>query len=129
MNTTTINSLSQIKNAYELNKNHVRIISNNLTLNIIKSLYKEGLILSYFKEEGTYNSFLNIYLRYLDNETPFLSLKIISKPSREIRLKTYEIYKLSEKQSVFVFSTSKGILNSLDCKKQKLGGILLFICV
>jgi ribosomal protein S8 len=43
-------------------------------------------------------------------------------------LKIKSISKLSTKKRILVFSTSKGLLNGLECKKQNIGGTLLFIC-
>ena len=39
-----------------------------------------------------------------------------------------DVSKISTKKLVLFFSTNKGILTSLDCKKHGLGGTLLFAC-
>jgi ribosomal protein S8 len=38
-----------------------------------------------------------------------------------------DISKIKSRKNVLFLSTSKGFLTSLDCKKQKIGGTLLFI--
>ena len=52
----------------------------------------------------------------------------MSKSSQNYNMQLKHIYKISEGQKVIIFSTSKGIMTSLDMKKNRIGGKLLFIC-
>ena len=54
------------------------------------------------------------------------NFKIVSKPSRSLFFSSQEIFKLYEKQVLYIFSTSLGYLTSLECKQKKVGGILFF---
>jgi len=123
MNLTLIQFLLQIKNTTKLKKTYFLIKKTKEACAVAKVLYKEGLIQGFFIK-----TFLVIFLRYYLNLPVLSSLKIISTPSLKTRLSFQSLCKIREKFTVFFISTKKGILTSINCKKQKLGGYLLFIC-
>jgi len=116
--------LLTLKNATTIQKKIVTIKYNKKILSFLKIFYREGLILNYIKIRNSIFIRLNFYssLNNLKN------LKLISKNSKLIFLKNFEVLKIIEKNRLLVFSTSSGFLTSLECKKLKLGGILLFMC-
>lgn len=127
MRSNVIKFLITLKNASILRKEFVCCFYNKLFLKLIKILYKEGLIQDYFLKKNLLGSFqLIISLKYVYNLGDLSTLKIISRPSWTLFLTYNDICKLSEKKSIFFFSTDKGFLTSLECKKYKLGGKLLF---
>ena len=132
MNIETIKSLNHLKNASLANMEFSYLRHNKLVLYIIRFLYNEGFILSFkIIQDKTvlYDRYqIKICLRYLYNKPMFRSLKILSSSSRVSFLSYKDIVKLDSKKSLYCFSTSQGLLTALECKKKKLGGILLFVC-
>jgi small subunit ribosomal protein S8 len=132
MNIETINFLSQLKNASLVRKGLLQTNSNKLIKSLMKILYREGFILSFRNKlrkkfnNGTLDSIVN--LKYFDNETIFSSLCIVSTPSNTRFLSIKDICRINSKKNLFIFSTNKGLLTLTECKKQHLGGVLLFVC-
>ena len=89
------------------------------------------MIQSFFiKEEVILNKAtlkICITLRAIYNKPLLKSLKIISTPVKITYLTLKNLAKLPSTKSILVLSTSKGFLTGLECKKQKIGGVLLFI--
>ena len=123
MNITLIQFLLQIKNTTRLKKTYFLIKKTKEACALAKVFYKEGLIQGF-----SIKNFLVIFLRYYLNLPVLNSLKIVSTPSLKTCLSFQSLCKIKEKFTVLFISTKKGILTSIECKKQKLGGHLLFIC-
>jgi small subunit ribosomal protein S8 len=126
MNIHLIKFLIQLKNAALIKKEIIHIKYNNLILQAIFLLYKEGLIQSFKINKD--KTFISIYLRYNYNKNLLKSFKIISKGSNLVYLKYSDICRFFNKRRLLILSTNKGFLTGLECKKYKLGGKLLFIC-
>lgn len=129
MNTQIINFLSQIKIGSLSYKEHVFVKYNKVHLKILRSLYQEGLIVSYNiikKEDNIVYTF--VHIRSYHNKFLLNNLKIVSTPSKTVYLNYEEISKLATKKKTFFFSTTKGICTDSECKRFKLGGVLYFVC-
>ena len=124
MNLTITNFLSKLKNASLIQKKFLIVQFNENILSILKILYKEGFVLTYFR----INTNIVIKLRYYYGINSLKKLKIVSKPSKPVYLNKFEIVKLVEKNKLLIFSTSKGFLTSLECKNLKTGGKFVFLC-
>ena len=125
MNKTLINFLITIKNASNLKKELLKFYFNKKFILLAKILYKEGLIQDFWLEKTTQLS-LVIALKYHYNISNYKTLKIVSKPSKSLFFSYKDIFKLYEKHTLYIFSTSLGYLTSLECKQKKIGGILFF---
>ena len=132
MNTNLIKLLLHLKNASLVKKETVTIKCGVSGLELLKLLYEEGFIQSYnvdsdsyLKNEKQFN--IKIFLRYFYNKPIFNNLKIISTPSYSKYLTFKDISKIQDKKNVLFLSTNKGFLTGLECKKNKIGGTLLFI--
>lgn len=132
MNIGTIRLLNSIKNASMANADLVCVNSNKLVQSVIKILYREGLILSFKvrrKENYVNNtSEVLVYLKYFFEKSNLTRLKIISTPSRKIHISYKNMTRISCKGRVVIFSTTKGLLTLDECRRHRVGGILLFIC-
>jgi ribosomal protein S8 len=131
MNIETIKNLNKLKNASSVNHELIALNANILTQNVLKCLYKEGFILSYRNmhiHDKNSPSKLLVKMRYLYNKSIFQHLKIKSSSSKRIFFSLKDISKMSSKKSLLVFSTNKGLLTLNECKKLRVGGILLFTC-
>lgn len=120
--------LNQLKNASLINKDSIRVLNNPFIEKILKVLYKEGLIQSFYIDIYLNQSYLVIYLRYFYNFSVLTNFKLISRASKLNYLKINDILKIYNKKKLIIFSTSKGILTDLECKKIMTGGVPLFTC-
>ena len=123
MNVTLNNFLSQLKNTSLVQKENLVLNFNKAFLPILHLLYREGAILTYINTKTK----IIIKFRYHNNLNNLKNLKIMSTVTKPLNLNKFEVLKIYEKNKILILSTSKGILTSLDCKKKKIGGKLLFI--
>ena len=126
MNNTISNFLIKLKNSSLVNKEVINISLENMTLKIVSILYKEGFIQSFKVNLETKT--IQIYLRYSFNKSVFKNVKIISLPSRLLYVKYKELTSISSKNNFILVSTTKGLKTFLECKKNHLGGKILFLC-
>ena len=91
---------------------------------ILKLLYLEGFILSYF-----YDKFLNkitVYHNYYNNKPVINILKIFNKSSFPVYLKYTDLMTIHKfGVDLLILSTNKGLKPHYLCIKQKLGGRLI----
>ena len=119
--------LINLKNASMVRKEKIAFKNpTKFVINLLVILYNEGLIQSFSLNEVTSTAL--VFLRYSYNKNIFKNLKIFSKATTLSYFTYSDICKLSNKRFLLVFSTSKGLLTGLECKKQRLGGKLCFIC-
>ena len=129
MNTQAINLLNRLKNASLSNNELISVPYSKFILDILLILYKEGFIQSFSVVEGdSFKKEISIYLRYYFNKSSLRKLKIVSSPSRVTHLDYNSLSKISIKRNVLFLSTNLGLLTAIECKRKKIGGILLFIC-
>jgi|TARA_B110000879_G_C11153800_1_gene505890 small subunit ribosomal protein S8 len=130
MNINLIKLLSKLKNASLSKQECISTPYNKLYLKVVKLLYKEGFIQSFFvkKTVSRLNTKFNIFitLRYVNNKSLFQNLNIISTPSRVNYLNIKDLSKISNKKIVLFLSTNRGLLTGLESKKYNIGGKLLF---
>jgi ribosomal protein S8 len=126
MNYTTVKFLINIKNA-SLGTNETLIINyDSFSLTILKTLYTSGLIQGYTVLNS---SKVVIYLRKVFNKTLTRDLRLISTPKSKISLDYKSISSLKKNTNfTLFFSTDQGLFTINECKKHKIGGVLLFIC-
>ena len=124
MTLNSIKFLLKLKNsAFKLKISCVCLASVQ-KIQLCKLLYKKGLIQQFIVQ----NNFLIVQNRFVNNSSPLINLKIISRPSRTIILSNKIIHRLKVSSSVFFFLTLKGFFTLNECKFLNCGGILLFIC-
>jgi small subunit ribosomal protein S8 len=133
MNNNTINLIIKLKNASLSRKEKILVNCNSLSESLIKILYEEGFLQSFKVVEAGENDLIKnkkilVVFRYFFNKPLLSSLRVLSKPSHVRYMKFSDISNISDKKFVFFFSTNKGILTSVECKKRKVGGKLLFMC-
>jgi len=119
-----IDLLIQLKNASLTHKEMVCLPYNKTLVKVAKILYSEGFIQSF--HVTSFKTKIQIYLRYSFNKGLFTDLKILSTPSRPLYLTHLQMLKVSNKTRFLLVETSKGFLNITHCKKQGIGGKLLF---
>lgn len=123
MKQNTIKSLIKIKNGSLQKKNEVRLIFDRFTLVLVGVLYKEGAILHF--RVLIVNGKKEILI--LLGSFSLRNLQITSSSSKKTILRHNELCRFRFTSKLLVFSTNRGILTLEDCKRQRLGGELLFI--
>lgn len=130
MTLSILTLLISIRNASLLQKESVLIPFSKVGCALLKILYKNGIIQNFFTLKGTF--FLSerfiVYLRYFFSIPTVRSIKLISKPSLRFFLTFQDLCQLTDTRHTLFLSTVKGILSSFDCKKQQVGGTVLFKC-
>jgi ribosomal protein S8 len=116
-----------LKNFSTLNQEKITLKFNKIFYTFCEYLYKEGLIQTFFIKKKKNFFILEILLRSSENKSLLSTLKVISKPSISKYLKYTEICKIDEKGPVLIISTVNGLSSGFNCKKNKIGGKLLFI--
>jgi ribosomal protein S8 len=126
MNSTIIKFLVSIKNASLSSTYKIILNYDSFSLAILHGLYKTGLIQNYTILSKTK---VNVFLRKVFAKTLTQNINLISTPSYKISF-DYKKISLMRKNthSILFFSTDKGLLTFTECKKHKVGGILLFTC-
>jgi len=78
------------------------------------------------KAKKSEHEYLQLTLKYQDNQGALNGVKIISRPSRRMYIKAKDIKSVRSGYGLAIVSTSKGIMNSREARKLGLGGEILF---
>jgi|APIni6443716594_1056825.scaffolds.fasta_scaffold1295205_1 ribosomal protein S8 len=124
MNFNQIKLLIDLKNRALIGKETLIINYNFSCLKLLSFLYLEGIIQSFFIEEEK----ITIILRFYEGLSRLRSLKLSSYKSSVKALSHKEICKIRADKTTIVFSTDKGFLNLVSCKRKNIGGKILFVC-
>lgn len=130
MNTNFVKFLLALKNT-SFSKKETIIVDYSISREkMTKVLYFEGLIQSFslLVNSSNEHDFILINFRYSFDKSHLECLTLLSKPSHIKFMKIIDLCNISDKKSIVFFSTCLGFLTSLQCKKLKTGGKLLFIC-
>ncbi|MEW5907829.1 MAG: 30S ribosomal protein S8 [Patescibacteria group bacterium] len=120
------NMLTIIRNGLAVKKETVAIPYSQLKLNILKILEKRGFIKKSALKGRKNKKIIDVALSYDKNKKPLIShLKRISKPSRRIYISANKIRNVQSGKGIWVISTSKGVFDDKEAKKNKLGGELI----
>lgn len=113
--------ISNIKNAQLVNKTFVVQKRKKICEQILNILWNEGFILGYKAVKKNPDK-IKIFLKYHNGDPVINFIKIISKPSLRVYYSLKKIWKLDSSQGLVIFSTNKGFMSDIDCKKKNLGG-------
>lgn len=121
MNTDPISDLlTRIRNAQNANHTELSAPYSKIKENILKVMKKSGFIKDYSVEKDKFTK-LNISL----NDDQTLTLKRVSSPGQRIYKKKSELKLIKSGLGISILSTSKGIMNNVEARKQNLGGEIL----
>lgn len=117
---TLSNLFSSIKNGFLSRKFKITQQNSKQNVNVLNVLIREGLIRSY---KINSNNTIDIYLKYINNNSVIIEIQRLSKPSRRLYIKNKDLYK--KKKGFYILSTSIGIITDLEAKKINVGGELI----
>ena len=122
---TLIKALNKLKNASLVNKEVVYLNFDLKYFEVLRVLYREGFIQGYKIDKKNYQTI--VYLRFFQNNSVLDRLRFLSVPSRERFISYKDLCLINNKKTFVLLSTNKGLRTIFECKKQKLGGKLLFL--
>jgi len=130
MTSTVIDMLIRIKNAQMAKLEHVSVPASKAKIKISEILAQSGYLSNFEKKTKktgkSEHDYLMLQLKYNNGEEAVSGIKIISKPSRKMYIKAKDIKPVRSGYGISVISTPKGIMSSVEARKQKVGGELLF---
>jgi small subunit ribosomal protein S8 len=122
---TLIKTLVKLKNASIKGKEVVFLKFDLKYFKILKILYREGFIQGFKIDKKNFQTI--VYLRFFQFKNVIDRLKFLSIPSHHHFISFLDLNLITNKKTFILLSTNKGLKTLLECKKQKLGGKLLFL--
>ena len=123
------NMLIQIKNAQLAKHEQVLIPFSKNKFAIANILKKAGYVgeleRKKKKAKKTEHEYLTLGLKYEEGRPALNGIKLISRPSRRMYIKASEIRPVQSGYGFSIISTPKGIMTSIEARKQKLGGEII----
>lgn len=118
--------LTTIRNASNARKALCVIRFSNMRAGIAGILKNEGYIEDFRerKEAGS-GHFLEIMLKYVDEQPAIVGLQRHSRPGKRIYVKSSDIPRVLGGLGTSILTTSKGVLNDRDARRLKVGGELI----
>ena len=124
MNDPISDMLIRIKNAQTAKHEAVRIPYSLLKHEIAKALERSGMVGASERKGKRIRKILELQLRYPDGGPAIREVRIISKPSRRLYVSYRDLYR-APRGGVILLTTPKGILSSLEARKQRVGGQMI----
>lgn len=116
------NCINIVKISIKNNKKGFIILNNKKNLNILRELIKINLI----KYVVIKNEYVIGYINYLNNKPVFNNIVNFYKTSNKKFIKIKDLKKINKKYGwMFLLSTNKGILNSVDAITLNIGGLII----
>ena len=117
--------LTRIRNAAMVGKNEIRVPSSKLKKAVAKELVRANYLESVETESAKPRDILVVKINKDGENARFNELTRMSKPGRRMYVGVEEIPRIKSGRGMVIISTSKGVMNGFEAKKQRLGGELL----
>jgi len=124
LQSTSIDFLIRIKNAYQAGKKQIITPASNFTSNIAKLLKRYKFIEDFTFNKGVKPT-LTIDLSYTGDKAKISTVKIFSKPGRRLYEKVSTLPWGERPDSLIIISTSSGLMSQKEAKVKGLGGELI----
>lgn len=120
--------LLRIRNGLVVRKKTVDVPASRLKISIIRIMKDEGYIKNYRILKDNKQGILRVYLKYAKDgkESVIRKLTRVSKPGRRVYLPVHRIPRPVGGLGTAVVSTCKGVLTDRECRREKVGGEVLF---
>ena len=117
--------LPRIRNAAMVGKNEIRVPSSKLKKAVAKELVRANYLESVETESAKPRDILVVKINKDGENARFNELTRMSKPGRRMYVGVEEIPRIKSGRGMVIISTSKGVMNGFEARKQRLGGELL----
>lgn len=103
------------------------IIYTKKTIRLINVLHRIGVLKNYLVIRKGKSRFIRFTIFFYKNTTYYHNIRLISTPSKRffISLKALSKLKYATKNSIYILSTSKGVITHDEAIEKKIGGVLL----
>ena len=118
--------LANLKNGQQVKRTFVFQKRKKICEHVLELLWNEGYILGYQIIFMDYPK-IKIFLKYSKGRPVIKTIKSLSKPGKRLYYSLSQLWKIRSNSSFFVFSTNKGLKTLDECKRDKIGGELLFL--
>jgi small subunit ribosomal protein S8 len=124
LQSTSIDFLIRIKNAYQASKKQIITPASNFCLNIAKLLKRYKFIEDFSLSKGVKPT-ITLDLSYSNTQPKITTVKIFSKPGRRMYEKVSSLPWGEKPDSLIIISTSSGLMSQKEAKVQGLGGEII----
>jgi len=116
--------LTKIRNAQGAQHKYVDIAISKMKMAIVKILQKQGFIENFIVNEN--NRKMRIFLKYNKTRKGIIQgIKRVSKPGRKIYVPISKLPKVLGGIGIVILSTSQGVIDDMQARKNKIGGEVL----
>jgi len=124
-------SLIRIKNGQLAKKEKIFLKKTRLVKQLLEVMWTFGYITGFVEEkDDTGLMKYKVYCKYLGSGEPVITnIRFLSTPGKKFSYTVDQLWKLRLNGSLIVLSTSKGLQSLQDCKKQNIGGEILFVVI
>lgn len=126
MNNSIIDLLIRIKNGYLARKEVIESPYSAFKEQVLIKLKELGYVQSYEVQKEDNKKYVTITLKYEENIPAVTNIRIFSRPGKRWYVTTKELRPVLGGLGYAVVSTPKGILTSIEAKKEHVAGELLF---
>jgi small subunit ribosomal protein S8 len=117
--------LTNIRNAQLVRKETVDIPASKLVGRILDIFKASGYIEDYRVMKESTQGTCKVYLKYDKRKPAIIGLKRVSRPGLRVYAPSDRIPRVLNGMGVAVISTSKGVIDDREARKQKVGGEIL----
>ncbi len=114
--------LTRIRNAQMANHASVEMPSSKFKIALAKVLKKEGYLDDVVQHKKGVKIVLEIVLKKVGSNYAIAGIKRISKPGQRVYIRKDRISKVLNDCGISIVSTSKGVMTSVEARKNGLGG-------
>ncbi|MBR3143726.1 30S ribosomal protein S8 [Candidatus Saccharibacteria bacterium] len=117
--------LTRIRNAVTVGKTEILVPTSKLKVALVEILVKNDYLASYDIIEGSPRGLLHVVVNEPGTVAKINEITKVSKPGRRVYVGADEIPTVKSGRGMVIVSTSKGLMNGREAKKNGLGGELL----
>ena len=124
VNYTIGDVLITLKNASSVKKKKVKVLNTKFVRGVLDLLKKHNYIKDYVIVDDA--RYLEVELNYRKDGEPYIAnVKFYSKPGRRWYVRASALGPVRSGHGIMIITTPKGILTSLEAKKENVGGEII----
>lgn len=117
--------LTIIRNGQISKKNKIYVMSSTIKIAIVKVLFEEGFIKSFFVQNDI-KPVLEIFLKYYQHNKPVIdSINRVSRPGLRIYKNKKNLPQILSGMGSVIISTSKGVMTAKKARELNIGGEII----
>ena len=125
LNDPISNLLTNIRNAIQVRKETIDVPASKIIGKILEVFKNDGYIEDFRKMKDKTQGSYKIYLKYDNKKSVVIGIKRISKPGLRVYAMHDKLPRVLNGLGIAVISTSKGVMNDREARRQKIGGEVL----